>query len=142
MEEIERMLIEHRCQKLILEYSALNDMGDWDGLAIMFTEDATFARPSAPEDVISGRENIRESFLSRKSGVTQHIVSNIIVTVESPTTAKASSVLQLFTGMQEVDGHVATHARTTPLIGRFEDRFRLVQGNWLFSERRGSLTMK
>ena len=96
MNAVDRMLIEHICQTNIFRYAMLTDQGQWDDLAAMFTEDAAFARPSAPDDIIKGRANILEAFTSRKPSITQHIVSNVIVRVESPTTATATSTLQMF----------------------------------------------
>ena len=78
MKQTDRVLIQYECEQLILRYAHLNDLGDWQGLANTFTEDATFSRPSAPEDIIRGRRNILDSFLARKPGKTVHVVTNIM----------------------------------------------------------------
>ena len=142
MNAVDQMLVEQRCQKLIFRYAMLTDQGDWDGLSAMFTEEASFARPTAPDDVIVGRDNILASFRSRKPTLTQHIVSNVLVSVESESKASASSVLQLFIGTPVTDNSVPSHANSNPIVGRFHDKFELVGDCWLFSERRGILTIK
>jgi len=149
MDRIDRMLIEHECQKLILRYAHLNDAGAWQELADTFTDDATFARPSAPDDIIRGRKDILASFAARDPGYSTHVVTNILVTAESPTMATARSTIQLFlaTGPDDpedsrADRVVASHARAAPLIGEFLDRLRLENDQWLFSERRGRVTIR
>ena len=142
MEHIDRMLIEHECQKLILRYAYLNDAGAWQELADTFTDDATFARPSAPDDIICGRANILASFVARDPGDNRHIITNILVTAESSTTATARSTIQLFLATSGSDGSVASHARAAPLIGEFLDCLRLENDQWLFSERRGCMTIR
>lgn len=141
MKPIDRMLIEHECQKLIIHYTHLMDVGEWEELAATFTEDAIFARPSSPEDVIHGRDNILASFHARTAGITEHVVSNILVTVMSATEAKARSTVLLFPGKAAPDKKMASHARETPVVGHFVDRLRLENDRWLFSERRGLLTI-
>ena len=142
MNAVDQMLIEHTCQKLILRYAALTDAGQWSEIADMFTDDATFARPTAPDEIIVGRSAILQAFSARPPAVTQHVVSGIIVEVETPTTASARSILQLFIGKSEGDEPVAAHANAAPLIGTFHDKFVLVDDRWLFSQRHGMLTMK
>lgn len=142
MERVETALIQHECMQLILRYSYLNDLGDWHGLAATFTEDATFTRPSAPDDIIHGRSDILQSFLARKSGKTVHIVTNIMVTALSSVEATSRCTIQLFPATPNAEDEIASHSRETPLIGGSSDRFRLESGQWLFSERRGYLTIK
>ena len=142
MDPIDRMLIEHECQKLILHYTHLMDCGEWESLAATFTEDAIFARPSSPDDVIHGRDNILASFTARPAGITEHVVTNIMVTVISDTEAAARSTVLLFPGKAEPGDKVASHARDMPVVGHFVDRLRLENDRWLFSTRRGYLTIK
>ena len=44
MKQPDRVIIQHECEQLILRYAHLNDLGDWQGLAGTFTEDASFSR--------------------------------------------------------------------------------------------------
>jgi len=142
MERVETALIQHECAQLILRYAHLNDLGDWQSLAETFTEDATFTRPSAPDDIIHGRSDILQSFLARKSGRTVHVVTNIMVTALSLVEATSRCTIQLFPATSNAEDEIASHSRETPLIGGSSDRLRLENGQWLFSERRGYLTIK
>ena len=142
MKQPDRVIIQHECEQLILRYAHLNDLGDWQGLAGTFTEDASFSRPSAPENIIQGRCDSLKSFLARKPGRTVHVVTNIMVTAISATEAASRCIIQLFPTTSPAEGGVALHARETPFIGGSLDRFRCENGQWLFSKRRGFLTIK
>ena len=54
---------------LITHYAALNDAGDWDAVAALYTDDGRMTRPTAPNDFIVGRDAILAAFRSRKSRV-------------------------------------------------------------------------
>ena len=142
MKPTDRMVIQHTCQELVFQYAAFADRGDWQAVATLFTDDATFARPTAPNDIIVGRAAILKAFKSRPPTITQHLVSNVIVNVENETHASAQSILQLFIGKTNETDALASHAHPSPIIGRFDDKFQLVEDQWLFLERRGTLTMK
>lgn len=142
MERTEQALIQHECAQLVLHYAHLNDLGDWQGLAQTFTEDATFARPSAPDEIIRGRDRILESFLARTPSRTVHVVTNIMVTAISASEATSRCTIQLFPATAEMEDGVASHGRVAPLVGGSVDRLCLENGKWLFSERRGYLTIK
>ena len=142
MTPIDRMLIEHSCQKLILQYARLNDEGRWEDVAALYTDDATFARPSAPQELLVGKAAILESFKSRGHRITQHIVTGTLVDVVDHQTATAISTLQLFIG-EETDGApVPAHKLATPFLGEFHDRLTLTEEGWRFTQRRGALTIK
>lgn len=88
------------------------------------------ARPTAPDVPIQGREAILAAFAARPPRRTRHVCSNVVVEVESPTNARGTSAMVLFTA----DG--------PPLAGSFHDRFALTDDGWRFAERRGSLTFE
>ena len=106
MKQSDRVLIQYECEQLILRYAHLNDLGDWQGLANTFTEDATFSRPSAPEDII--REGATFLIvLARKPGQTVHVVTNIMVTAVSAT-SHISLHHPAFPARSPAEGGVAT----------------------------------
>jgi len=127
--------IERACQRLILQFASANDDARWDEAAELFTDDGLFARPSAPDDHVRGRDVILAAFQSRPLRLTRHIVTNILVTVDSPATASAHSLIQLYAGGD--DGRARP-----PLIGEFHDRIVLTPQGWRFSERRGRLVFQ
>ncbi|MFP6851398.1 MAG: nuclear transport factor 2 family protein [Pseudomonas sp.] len=142
MSEIEMMrhvLIEHECSRLIKRFALLNDAGDSEGLAAMFTEDGVFARPSAPHDPICGRSEILKAFRARPSRLSRHVTSNIVIDVVSPTEAHATSYIILYAAANDGQAPIATPPH---LIGTFKDTLKLVEGKWFFSQRLGQVDLK
>jgi hypothetical protein len=121
--------IEWQCARLINLYAQLNDATRWEAVAALYAADGSMTRPTAPDAPIIGREAILAAFRSRPARTTRHICSNIVIDVESATSARGSSAMLLFTS-----------ADAPPLVGGFEDRFVLTGEGWRFAERRGTLT--
>lgn len=114
----------HDCATLIARYANLNDAGAWNEVAALFAPDGRMARPTAPDDWVEGRAAI----LASSARKTRHLCTNIVVTATTPESAHAESAMALFLP----DGAIK--------VGTFLDRFALVEGTWLFSERRGMLS--
>jgi ketosteroid isomerase-like protein len=127
--------------ELITRYAALNDAGDWDGVAALYTDDGRMSRPTAPEDYIDGRAAILAAFRSRPLRATRHIVANVLVTLESETEARATSQILLFTGASAGEG-LPVQSTTPPLVGSYRDRLTRTSDGWRFRERRGNLDFR
>ena len=134
--ETQKVLIEHACTKQIIKFASLNDANAYDELVKLFTEQGEFARPSRPSDVVVGRAAILEAFQQRPLRKSVHVVSNIIVNVINSTEATASSLIVLYSA---ASGEIA---ELPVLIGGFEDRLTLTDGEWLFASRRGRIELK
>lgn len=126
----ERRAAEADCARLIALYANLNDEARWDDVAALYAEDGVMFRPTAPDAGVEGREAILAAFKARPPRTTRHVCSNVVIDVESPTTARGTSAMLLFTG------------DPAPLVGSFHDRFVLTSEGWRFAERRGSLIFK
>jgi len=135
---IERLLIEHAITRRIHLYARLNDAGDYQALAALYTEAGRFARPTDPDNFVEGRDAILASFLARPARLGRHVMANIVVDVENATTARAISTILLFLGG---DGADPVPIAAT-LVGEFADRLEKIGGDWLFAERRGTVAMK
>jgi hypothetical protein len=127
--------------ELITRYAALNDAGDWDGVATLYTDDGRMSRPTAPEDFIAGRAAILAAFRSRPLRATRHIVANVLVSLESDTEARATSQILLFTGASAGEG-LPVQSMAPPLVGTYRDRLTRTNHGWRFLERRGSLDFR
>ena len=113
-------------ERQIRLFAFRNDAHDHDGVADMFTLDGTFARPTDPDAVIAGRENIRSFFRDRPRRVTLHYMCNTVVDLEGEDRATARSYILLLAGDRMIGG-------------QFYDRLEKERGQWLFAERRGSV---
>jgi SnoaL-like domain len=128
MNAVDIMLAERACERLVLDYAAFNDAGDWVAVAALYVDVGRMSRPTAPDDFIEGRTAILAAFQSRPPRTTRHICANIRVLLESETAARVESQILLFTG-----------AGAAPLVGSYSDKCVLTNAGWRFAERRGSL---
>lgn len=128
MAAIDRLLAERAIERLLLDYVAANDAGDWDAIAGLYTEEGRMSRPTAPNDFIIGRAAILDAFKARPPRRTRHICANIRIRFESDETASVTSQILLFTAADQA-----------PLVGSYADTCVREQGEWRFAERRGSL---
>ena len=140
MDETNAWVAKAAITELITRYAALNDAGDWDGVAALYTDDGRMSRPSAPDDFIAGRAAILAAFRSRPVRAARHIIANVLVTLDSETEARASSQILLFTGVSAGDGLPVQSA--APLVGTYRDRLTKTPHGWRFVERRGSLDFR
>jgi len=141
MDETNAWVAKAAIAELITRYAALNDAGDWDGVAALYAEDGRMSRPTAPDDFIAGRAAILAAFRARPLRATRHIVANVLVTLEGETDARATSQILLFTGTSASEGLPVQHA-TPPLVGSYRDRLTRTDRGWRFVERRGSLDFR
>lgn len=119
---------ERACERLVLDYAAFNDAGDWDAVAALYVATGRMSRPTAPDDFIEGRDAILAAFKARPPRTTRHVCANIRVSLVDADTAHVASQILLFTGADQL-----------PLVGSYTDVCVLTPGGWRFAERRGSL---
>lgn len=118
--------IEH----LIKYFAYLNDQKQYKKLINLFAADATYARPSQPNDLIIGHADILNSFNNRPQKITQHIVGNIFLDQQADDLILAQSQIVLFSGDD-------TQSLEMFVVGGFKDRVVYQNHQWLFQERRG-----
>jgi ketosteroid isomerase-like protein len=128
MTDLERLIAERACERLIQDYAAFNDASDWDAVAALYLPAGRMSRPTAPDVFIEGRDAILGAFQARPPRATRHICANIRVTIASETRATATSQILLYTA-----------ADALPLMGSYADIFGRTDDGWCFAERRGSL---
>jgi hypothetical protein len=131
------------CRSLVIEFASLIDEGRTDDLAHLMVPEATFARPTAPDAVISGAAEIVRAFAGRpKDLVTQHLNLNVRITLTGHDTATGESIVVLYRAnrsdpLEPGKGRPASG----PLIGTWSDTFVRTSHGWRFRDRRGRVTM-
>ena len=138
LSDLDRMLIEHACIKLVNRYALASDASDYEALAAMYTEDGVFARPTQPDPPTVGRETILAAFRKRPPSTGRHVMTNVTIDVLSPTEATGECYIVLYRGPAP-EGSALPAMNPVPLVGQFKDRFVKVDGQWLFKARLGSL---
>jgi hypothetical protein len=139
MTEQERLAAEWACTKLINRYTLLNDAADWEAVAALYTVDGQMARPSAPDKPVVGRDAILAAFKSRPPRAARHVISSIVVDVESDTQASAICVIVLYQGTGEEKNGLPVRDPNGPLIGTYTDTLRKTAEGWRFASRTGGL---
>ena len=136
MDELDRLLVERSCERLINEYSRLVDFGEAAAVADLFTEDA---RWQGTDLLLDGREEIRAWFTKREGvtrRVSRHVFTNVTVEVLSPTEAKSLSYMIPFRhDRAEGDDTFPVPMAVPKWVGEAHDTFRLTDEGWRFSSR-------
>jgi hypothetical protein len=139
----ETQSIELACSKLCNQFAVFNDTGSHEELAALFTEDARYARPTDPDNFVSGRAAILVAFKARpKDKITRHLITNILIEVSGTKTARGLCYVTLFSGSTaNAAGKFGFKANAAVLVGEYHDEFVLTESGWKFSQRVGRLIL-
>lgn len=131
------------CRNLVLDCASLIDEARYDELARVFAPDGVFARPTAPDAPITGRDTIIAAFKLRPANkISQHLVTNIRVWLTGSDTAEGTSSIMLY--LTDVDLPFETgkgRKATGPLLGLYNDKYVRTADGWRIADRRGRVTM-
>ncbi|WP_194238855.1 nuclear transport factor 2 family protein [Streptomyces spongiae] len=133
MDPMEQLLAERACERLVLDFVQRLDLGEPASVANLFTEDGTWEWPEG-ERFVKGRAALRDYFGARPADrLSRRLMSNVLTTVTSPTTATATSYFTTY----RIDGHRGGMVPAGPpvQIGHYEDTFHRVDGTWLLGSR-------
>lgn len=134
--ELDRLLVERACERLIVEYARRVDFGEAATVADLFTEDG---RWEGTELLLEGREAIRNWFRERQEiqrRVSRHVCTNVAIDVLSATEATGLCyMLDYRHDRREGDLTLPVPAEHPKYMGELHDRFRLTDDGWRFSAR-------
>jgi len=141
MDELERLLAERACTRLVLLAAAHVDRGEPAALAALFTPDAVLVRPGGT--ALHGREAIQAAYEQRPAErITRHLVSNTLVDLVSDSEARAQSQVLLWTGSTtDAAGPRGRPASGGPVVGAFDDRFVKTPEGWRIAHRTASFVL-
>jgi uncharacterized protein (TIGR02246 family) len=132
--DLETMLAERECERLVYRYAWLVDSGEAAGIADLFTEDGVWA--AGDGEPMRGREGILRGF-TRRQGITRrqsrHVMTNVLIDITGPDTATGIVYLVNFrhdskTGVAEKPAP----ADAPKFVGDYHLTFRRVDGTWYF----------
>ena len=136
MDDLERLLAERACERLIVEYCRLVDFGEAASIADLFTEDGVW---SGVDLVLDGREAIRAWFVERQAlerRVSRHICTNVGVDVLSPDVAQSVCYLVNYRhDRREGDQTMPVPTEVPKFVGECRDAFRRTDEGWRFTRR-------
>ena len=133
MRELDRLLAERACERLVIEFVRRLDLGEPAAVADLFTEDGVWEW-ALDSRRIEGRDALRDYFGSRPADrLSRRLSTNILVDVLSDSEAVATSYFATW----RVDGYAG--GMLPPMLpanlGHYEDRFAKVDGCWLLTRR-------
>lgn len=134
MDDMQRLLIERACARLVTEYCHLVDHGEAAKIAEQFVEDGVWA---SARDVRTGREAIAKSFQKRQDNtgrMSRHVCSNLLINVIDENNATGVVYLTLF----RHDGDPARRVSPSQLpdvVGEYRDSFVRTAQGWRFKRR-------
>jgi ketosteroid isomerase-like protein len=133
--------VEQACHALAVEYAEIIDSQDYARLVEVFAEDALFLRPMAPKEPIRGVDKIVEMFQSRPRGrLTQHLISNFRVRMETMDTAVGSCRVLFFSSDESApETPEGRKAASKQSIGVYHDRYVRTKNGWRIAERAGAM---
>lgn len=134
MHDLETLMIERACARLVTRYCHLVDGGTASQVADLFTEDGVW---SSPEKTMAGRAEIARGFAARERNVgrmSRHICNNLLLDIQNDNAVQGVVCLTLY----RHDGEVGR--RTSPLtgpalVGEYRDRFVRTEAGWRFERR-------
>lgn len=135
MDHLQHLLIDQACRELVLRAARHADANAPASLARLFTNDAVLVRPNA--EPVHGREAIQNTYEQRPADrLTRHLVTNIVVGIESATQARALSYVLLWAGTgTDMPGAFGRPASGRQVVGEFDDRFALTPDGWRIARR-------
>ena len=135
-------IVELACQRLIVEFAAAVDSQQYERLRSLFTANARFARPTDPDTVIEGIDNIVAAFKSRPTTrVTQHFCTNMSITSESADRARGRCSILLFSAdVAAAESPGKGRKVGAQLAGTYDDVYVLTAEGWRIAERCGRVT--
>jgi len=141
MDDLTRLIIEGECRRLVLAFAEANDDWDHDGVADCFVEDCSFARPIDPDNPYYGRETIRAMFRDRPKRLGRHLMTNILIHVDSETEAHGRSYVT-YLSTPDVDQPRPALAEPGIFVGWFDDSFVRTEEGWRIKSRKGGMALR
>ncbi len=134
-DDLTRWMAQQACRDLVMKAGACTDAQDHEGFAACFAEDGELVRPGAQP--LRGHEAIITSYRARPpERITRHLVTNTRVELDSPTEARAFSLVLLWSGVSTDEaGPFGRPAQARQALGEFDDRFVLTEAGWRIARR-------
>lgn len=134
MNDIDRMLIERACERLIQQYCHWTDHGVAARVADLFTEDAVW---TSATNTMNGRDKIRRGFQSRQDNtrrMSRHVCTSSLIDVIDESNAAGVVYLTLY--RHDGESERATSPTQAPsMIGEYRDAFVRTAEGWRFKRR-------
>jgi hypothetical protein len=134
MNDLERMLAEHQCSKLMTLYCHYLDHPDPDGFAGIWAEDGMY-KPAALREPMYGRQAIRDWMAAYpRNRLGRHVTTNQLVQVVDEDHATGRSYAVVFREPEPREGVLSSQVVPRSVVEYF-DEFRRTDEGWRIAER-------
>jgi SnoaL-like domain len=138
MDDVERLLDERACERLVLDYARWLDTGDRQRFGALFANDAVwdmpgYARLEGPEAIVARLAR------ADRPGTSRHLVSNLVVDVVSADEAVGYCQFVNYRNELEPTPGTPLPAGEPSYVGRYLDRYVRTPEGWRFARRRVEL---
>jgi ketosteroid isomerase-like protein len=134
MEDLERLLIERECERLVTAYCHYVDHGEAARVADLFTEDGVW---KSPEVTMRGREELRRGFggrQARRDRMSRHVCNNLLLEIRDAEHAEGVVYLTLYRH-DGPEGRRISPLEQPEMVGEYRDRFVRTSEGWRFAHR-------
>jgi hypothetical protein len=130
---LSRVADEWLAQQVILRFVAHLDAGEHECMERFFAPDAVWYQAQGP---IRGRAELRERLASLPHDqIVRHVLTNLRTTMISRDEALVESYFTVYLQRRSGDAAAPVATQGPRHIGRYHDRLRRIDGEWLLSER-------
>lgn len=138
--EIDELIAERACERLLIEYSRRVDYGEAARIADLFVVDGVWRGVDLE---LRGQERIREWFTRREAldrRVSRHVVTNVAVRLDGPDRAEVLSYLINYRfDREQGDRRMPVPSDAPKYVGECRDVLVRTADGWRFAEREVSV---
>ena len=134
-DELQRMLDERACERLITDYTHLVDFGNAPDIADLFVEDSRWYTDDMSMD---GQVGIREGFTHRQRVTrrqSRHVCTNMAVTVAGDTAIGLSDLVNDRHDSETGVAETPAPAGLPKYVGQYHDTFVRTAEGWRIKDR-------
>jgi hypothetical protein len=136
MDDMQRLLIERECARLMVDYTHFIDLGEAERVAELFTKVGVLLGIS--ETALHGQDQIRAFFRARQENtgrVSSHVCTNLKIDVIDEHTAEGVVYLTLYRHDGDPDD-LPRPLDGPVVVGHYRDTFARTDEGWRFASRR------
>jgi uncharacterized protein (TIGR02246 family) len=134
MTDLERILIERECERLVQRYCHYVDHGEASRIAELFADDGVW---TSPQNTMSGRDEIHAGFLRRERNAarrSRHVCTNLLIDVKDKDNAAGCVYLTLYRH-DDTDEAKVRPSEVPTIVGEYRDSFVRTDDGWRISRR-------
>lgn len=126
--------LEHACARVILDLARFTDSGHYADALALFCDDATMDRDG---EIFSGIAALRQAYAQRPANrITRHVVSNIVVQLDGPAQACATSYVTVYRHFVDRDHAEPPYQMPgADVLGQYQDRLVRSPAGWRLAAR-------